>query len=56
MVKEGELKYLFPEDENSPNQAYIPDEALERMDLEESDPRNTRRDLPFNPSQAIQCS
>jgi len=23
MVKEGMLKYLFPEDENSPNQAYI---------------------------------
>lgn len=22
MVKEGMLKYLFPEDENSPNQAY----------------------------------
>jgi hypothetical protein len=22
MVKEGVLKYLFPEDENSPNQAY----------------------------------
>jgi hypothetical protein len=23
MVKEGTLKYLFPEDEDSPNQAYI---------------------------------
>jgi hypothetical protein len=22
MVKEGALKYLFPEDEDSPNQAY----------------------------------
>jgi len=23
MIKKGTLKYLFPEDENSPNQAYI---------------------------------
>jgi hypothetical protein len=23
MIKEGMLKYLFPEDEDSPNQAYI---------------------------------
>ena len=29
MIKEGTLKYLFPKDKNSPNQAYIREDENE---------------------------
>ena len=47
MIKEGLLKYLFPEDENSPNQAYT---------YEIKRNSNCSRRLPFTTHSNLSCN